>query len=125
MDNKTYKEIMKSLNNPGYSKSIPFPEVTHQDSITIDGKTYPVKPISWPDFDPRVIPEVINGKPTGRMIKAPEGYWENLDPGFSPSWASGDTTGVDTTSTSVNKKNQFFGLELLGALLSLINPNKK
>ena len=32
---------------------------------------------------------------------------------------------ANTTSTSVNKKNQFFGLELLGALLSLINPNKK
>jgi hypothetical protein len=125
MDDKTYKEIMKALTNPGYSKGVPFPEVAPQDSITIGGKTYPVKPVPTPEFGGGLIPEFINGKPTGRMIEAPEGYWENLDPGFSPSWAGGDTTGVDTTATSVNKKNQFFGLELLGALLSLINPNKK
>ena len=118
MDDKLYKQIIKSLTEPGSSKGVPFPEIP-DSSMNIMGP-----PISFPEVGRQRIPEFINGKPTGRWIEAPEGY--SPDPGFSRSWAGGDSTGVDTTATSVNKNNQpMFGLKQLLALINLLNPNKK
>ena len=116
MDEELYKQLKKALTEPGHGKGIPFPEVP-DSNMTIMG--IPVKPIPFPEARRQLIPEFINGKPTGRWIEAPEGYWENLDPGFSPSWAGGDSTGVDTTA----KKNQPIGW--LAAILNLLKPKKK
>ena len=117
IDEKLYKQIKDSL-KVGGSKGVPFPKVP---DMNIMGP-----PVPFPEVGNQLIPEFINGKPTGRMIEAPEGYWENIDPGFSAGWAGGDSTGVDTTATSVNKNNQpMFGLKQLLALINLLNPNKK
>ena len=122
MDEELYKQLKKVLTEPGYGKGIQFPEVPEgpDSSRTIMGK--PTRPIPLPQVRGGLIPEFINGKPTGRMIEAPEGYWENIDPGFSAGWAGGDSTGVDTTTSSVQS---IFGIKQLLALISLLNPNKK
>ena len=72
IDKKIYKQIKDSL-KVGGSKGVPFPKVP---DMNIMGP-----PVPFPEVGNQLIPEFINGKPTGKWIEAPEGY--NPDPGFT------------------------------------------